>query len=184
VVVVILSFTTLTGLAKKIVDFPLDENCSTLIIEALVKSPSIEMLCVQQSYYDIYHHLRTLAEIPSLKAIVVRTFMPNSHHQVVNGHPKLMALIQYEDPPPFSGIFVNQSSTPTTSDSEIPTLSNSSPMSSASADVQDKIWSRVLEFALEIHLLNGELDRNAHYKDHTRGRLLLVSKKFKVSRHE
>jgi hypothetical protein len=163
----------------------LGEGCSALITEALKKSPSVEMLCIQPSY--AMHHLRALAEIPSMNTIVVRTRRPDFFiDQVVNGHPKLQAIIQYEDPPSSSRLFVTPSSTPANipSDSEIPTLSNSSPMSSVSADVQDNIWSRVLEFALEIHLLNGELDRNAHYKDHTRGRLLLVSKKFKVSRHE
>jgi hypothetical protein len=167
--IIILEFIRLTGPSKKTFRLPSNGFDRASFFEALIKSPRLERIYVQPSYDNLYH-LSTLAGIPSLKAIIVGIHAQDSLlDQVINDHPKLMTLIQHEF-------------TLSSSRNIIPTPSNSAPpMSSVSADVQDKIWSRVLEYALKIRLLNGELDHSTHYWDRTQGGLLLVSKKFSVS---
>jgi hypothetical protein len=89
---------------------------------------------------------------------------------MINEDPKLLALIEYQTP----------TSSLKSDISELPTPEpHYFPMASASTDVQDQIWLRILKFTLEIPL---EITMDLLQKlARTRWSLPLVSKQFQVS---
>jgi hypothetical protein len=141
----------------------------------LANSSSVEKIYIDDGYYNL-SHLQAVARIPSLKTIEIKIISsPTSRLlAMVNSDPQLLALVEYRTP-----------SKPTTSSlksdiSELPTPDpHYFPMASASTDVQDKIWSRILKFIFEIPS-NMNLDRLQKLA-RTRVSLPLVSKRFQVS---
>jgi hypothetical protein len=123
--------------------------------------------------YGFYYlsHLQAVARIPSLKTIEVKICSPPPRFlTMINEDPKLLALIKYQTP--------SKATSSLKSDiSELPTTEL--PMASASTNVQDQIWSRILKFAVEIPL---EITRDLLEKlARTRWSLPLTSKRFQVS---
>jgi hypothetical protein len=130
---------------------------------------------MEYGYYNL-SHLQAVARIPSLKTIEVKTSSPPHRFlTMVNSDPKLLALVEYRNPSKKSiTSFLKRDL------SKLPTPKlNYFPMTTASTDVQDKIWSRILKFTLEIpsKIAMDPLEKLAR----TRVSLPLVSKQFLVS---
>ena len=144
-------------------------------MQGLAKSSSVEKIYMEYSVFYNLSHLQAVARIPSLKTIEVQTCSPSSIFlTTVNKDPKLLALIKYQTPSK------STSSSIISDISELPTPKpHYFPMTSASADVQDQIWLRILKFTLEVPL---EITMDLLQKlARTRWSLPLVSKRFQVS---
>ncbi|KAJ7633707.1 hypothetical protein B0H17DRAFT_1108041 [Mycena rosella] len=94
-----------------------------------------------------------IVKIPSLKMLKIKQPLFRDDHliHIINSDPTLKELVQYslnksdgvaEIVPPLNPAFV--------------------PMESASSEVQDKIWSRILYFALNMDGLDEEFDSDIH----------------------
>jgi hypothetical protein len=140
----------------------------------LNKSTSVEKISIS-TYCFLEFALPAIADIPSLKIIELKTRSLDSFvARIVEGHPKLPSLVKCLPSP--------QGLSKVRSEPNIPSLPNPLyvPLAHVPSVVQNKIWSRILEYAIDTGFCDTLFCRRRPEHNSTRASLPLVSKNFQV----
>ncbi|KAJ6569460.1 hypothetical protein B0H19DRAFT_1135547 [Mycena capillaripes] len=151
--------------------------------KALKTAPSLEQVIIPiPNFHMIPPFLSQILENPSLKSLKIKEPLPNAWigphiRELIDTYPNLKELIQFSILEDFA---------------EIAPSSNPLfvPMESAPQEVQDKIWARILYFALGTDELDSDLAMDVHVPNFSgvdpmtgflpSSNIILVSKQFKT----
>ncbi|KAJ6573812.1 hypothetical protein DFH09DRAFT_1151153 [Mycena vulgaris] len=129
-------------------------RCSQ-ICAALATAPFLEEVVIPvPASFGLPSYITDIRANPSLKTVKIKEPLPRDHHiiETIDNDPTLKELVQYSVESDHLSKF-----------EVAPSLNPSFvPLESASPEVQDQIWGRILYFALDMEVMDEDLESDAH----------------------